>query len=154
MTNRTLDYGLLLIRLALGLIMVAHGGQKLFTYGYAGVVGGMGQMGLPAPQIAAALIIAAELGGGLLMLAGLFTRFAGAAFAFAMAVAAIQVHLPNGFFMPNGYEFTMMLALTSLGVAVTGAGRFSLDALIGRRRRTPAVEAYATATPQTPRRVA
>ena len=154
MTTRTLDYGLLLIRLALGLIMVAHGGQKLFTYGYSGVAGGMAQMGLPAPQIAAALIIAAELGGGILMLAGLFTRFAGAAFAFAMAVAAIQVHLPNGFFMPNGYEFTMMLALTSLGIAFTGAGRFSIDALIGRSRRTPAVDAYAVETRQAPRRVA
>ena len=154
MTNRTLDYGLLLIRAALGIIMVAHGAQKLFTYGYPGVVGAMGQMGLPAPQIAAALIIAAEFGGGILMLAGLLTRFAAAAFAFSMAVAAVQVHLPNGFFLPNGYEFTLMLALTSLGVAFTGAGRFSIDALIGRSRRTPAVDAYPTETRQAPRRVA
>src|SRR5688500_14115552 len=103
MDKKTLDYGLLLIRVALGVIMVAHGGQKLFTYGYPSVVGGMTQMGIPAPALSAALVIAAELGGGILVLAGLFTRFAAASFAFAMAVAAVQVHLAAGFFMPNGY---------------------------------------------------
>lgn len=141
-TSKTLDYGLLLIRLALGIIMVAHGAQKLFTFGYGGVVGGMTQMGLPLPQVSAALIIAAELGGGLLMLAGLLTRFAGAAFAFAMLVAATQVHLAAGFFLPNGYEFTLMLALTALGITLTGPGRLSIDALITRGRRTPAADAY------------
>lgn len=142
MDKKTLDYGLLLIRVALGVIMVAHGAQKLFTYGYPGVVGGMTQMGLPVPAISAALVIAAELGGGILVLAGLFTRFAAASFAFAMAVAAIQVHGAAGFFMPTGYEFTLMLALTSLGLVLTGPGRLSIDALIAGRRRTPAADAY------------
>ena len=154
MTSRTVDFGLLLIRAALGTIMVAHGAQKLFTYGYPGVVGAMGQMGLPLPQISAALIIAAEFGGGLLVLAGLFTRFGAASFAFAMLVAMTQVHLKAGFFLPNGYEFTLMLALTSLGLMFTGAGRYSIDALIGRGRRTPAADAYATESRQAPRRVA
>lgn len=154
MDKNTLDSGLLFIRLALGIIMVAHGAQKLFTFGYPGVVGAMTQMGLPFPAVSAALVIAAELGGGILVLAGLLTRFAAAAFAFAMAVAAVQVHLAAGFFLPGGYEFTLMLALTSLGIAVTGAGRFSIDALVARSRRTPAVEAYAAETPKTPRRVA
>ncbi len=154
MTTKTLDYGLLLIRVALGVIMVAHGAQKLFTFGYGGLVGGFTQMGLPAPAVGAALVIAAELGGGILMLLGLFTRFAGAAFAFAMAVAATQVHLAAGFFLPNGYEFTLMLALTALGVVFTGPGRISIDALIARRRRTPAADAYSDTTPASQRRVA
>lgn len=154
MTTKTLDYGLLLIRLALGTVMVAHGAQKLFTFGYPGVVGGFSDMGLPVPGISAALIIAAELGGGILMLAGLLTRVAGAAFAFAMAVAAVQVHLANGFFMPTGYEFTMMLAAAALGIALTGAGRFSIDALIARRRRTPAIDAYESEAGESHRRVA
>lgn len=153
MTTKTLDYGLLLVRLALGIIMVAHGGQKLFTFGYSGVVGGMTQMGLPAPSVAAALIIAAEFGGGLLMLAGLFTRFAAAAFAFAMIVAATQVHLAAGFFLPAGYEFTLMLALTSLGVVLTGPGRFSIDALLARRRTVAVASDLPRATPA-PRRAA
>jgi len=153
-TTKTLDYGLLLIRAALGIVMVAHGAQKLFTFGYPGVVGGFTQMGLPLPEISAALIIAAELGGGILMLAGLFTRFAGAAFAFAMAVAALKVHLAAGFFLPNGYEFTLMLAAASLGIVLTGPGRVSIDALIARRRRTPAVDAYDDARRDASRRAA
>lgn len=152
MDKKSLDYGLLLIRVALGVIMVAHGAQKLFTFGYPGVVGGMTQMGLPAPAISAALVIAAELGGGILVLSGLFTRFAAASFAFAMAVAAVQVHLAAGFFMPNGYEFTLMLALTSLALVLTGPGRLSLDALIASRRRTPVLDAVSA--PTTTRRAA
>lgn len=154
MMTKTLDYGLLLIRLALGTVMVAHGSQKLFTFGYAGVVGGFTEMGLPMPGISAALVIAAELGGGTLMLAGLFTRFAGAAFAFAMAVAALKVHLAAGFFLPNGYEFTIMLGAAALGIVLTGPGRFSIDALIARRRRTPAVDAYDDTRREASRRVA
>ncbi|MDQ3169614.1 MAG: DoxX family protein [Acidobacteriota bacterium] len=134
MQTKTLDYGLLIIRIVLGIVMVAHGAQKLFTFGHAGVAGGFAQLGMPAPAIAAALIIAVEFGGGLLMLAGLFTRFAGAAFAFAMLVASVQVHLPNGFFMPTGYEFTLTLGAIALGLALTGPGRFSADALIAGRR--------------------
>src|SRR5688572_31909669 len=122
--------------------MIAHGAQKLFTFGYSGVAAGMGQVGLPAPQIAAALIIATEFGGGLLLLSGLFSRFAAATIAFAMAVATVQVHLPNGFFAPNGIEYTLMLSAAALGLVLTGPGRFSIDALIARRRHTPAVEAY------------
>lgn len=154
MTTKTLDYGLLLIRVVLGIVMVAHGSQKLFTFGHAGVTGAMGQMGLPFPAISAALIIAAEFGGGLLLIAGLFTRFAAASVAFGMAVAAVQVHLPNGFFAPNGYEYTLMLASAGLGIVLTGPGRFAIDALIASRRRTPAVDAYTTPALDTTRRAA
>ena len=154
MTTKTLDYGLLVIRVVLGIIMVAHGSQKLFTFGHAGVTGAMTQMGLPMPAVSAALIIAAEFGGGLLLIAGLLSRFAAAAIAFGMAVASIQVHLPNGFFAPNGYEFTLMLAAAGLGIVLTGPGRFSIDALIERRRQTPAVDAYTEHAHQAPRRVA
>ena len=154
MTSKTLDYGLLLIRVVLGIIMVAHGAQKLFTFGHAGVTGAMAQMGLPLPAVSAALIIAAEFGGGLLLIAGLLSRFAAAAIAFGMAVAMIQVHLPNGFFAPTGYEFTLMLAAAGLGIVLTGPGRFSIDALIARRRYTPAVDAYIDQPQEAPRRVA
>ena len=133
MQSHTLHYGLLVIRLALAIVMIAHGGQKLFSYGHAGVAGGFAQMGMPAPQIAAALIIAVEFFGGLLMLAGLFTRYVGAAFAFAMLVATVQVHLKNGFFMPNGYELTMTLGAIALGLALTGAGRFAADAYLWKK---------------------
>ena len=135
MQTKTLDYGLLVIRLVLAVVMVAHGAQKMFSFGHAGIAGGFAQMGMPMPQIAAALIIAVELGGGILMLAGLLTRVVGAAFAFAMLVATVQVHLPNGFFMPTGYEFTLTLLGIALGLALTGPGRWSADAMIAGRRK-------------------
>lgn len=154
LTTKTLDYGLLLIRVVLGIVMVAHGSQKLFTFGHAGVTGAMSQMGLPLPAVSAALIIAAEFGGGLLLIAGLLSRFAAATIAFGMAVAAIQVHLPNGFFAPTGYEFTLMLAAAGLGIVLTGPGRFSIDALVARRRQVPALDAYSETPQQAHRRVA
>src|SRR5688500_2729181 len=124
--------------------MLAHGAQKLFTFGHAGVSTGMAQAGIPAPEIAAALLMATEFGGGLLLIAGLFSRFAAATIAFAMAVATVQVHLPNGFFAPTGIEYTLMLSAAGLGIVLTGPGRFSLDALLARRRtaKTPAADAY------------
>ena len=134
MQTKTLDYGLLVIRLVLAVVMIAHGAQKMFSFGHAGISGGFAQMGMPMPQVAASLIIAVELGGGILMLAGLFTRFVGAAFAFAMLVATVLVHVPNGFFMPTGYEFTLTLGAIALGLALTGAGRYSADAMIAGRR--------------------
>ena len=127
-TAKTLHYGLLLIRVALGVVMVAHGAQKLFTFGHAGIAQGFGQMGMPLPQVAAAVIIAVEFLGGLMMLAGLLTRYVGAAFGFAMIVATVMVHLPNGFFLPTGYEFTLMLAAAAFGLALTGPGKYSVDA--------------------------
>jgi putative oxidoreductase len=66
------------------------------------------------------------------------TRLAGAGLAIDMLGAFLLVHLPAGFFLPNGYEFVMLLAASTAALTFTGAGRFSVDALIGGRRRTPA----------------
>ena len=113
-TIRTnVDLGLILVRLALGTVFVMHGWQKLSVMGLVGVAGFLTTLGIPVPSVSAALLIAAELGGGLLMLAGLFARPAGLILAFNMVVAASTVHLKNGFFLPNGYEFTFCLLYTS-----------------------------------------
>jgi putative oxidoreductase len=119
-----------------GIVFIMHGSQKLFTFGYHGVVGSMGQMGLPAPEIAAALIIATEFVGGILLLIGLFTRLAAIPTAFAMLVAVSQVHLKNGFFAQGGgYEYPLTLAVASLALVLTGSGAFALDNAIGTDRR-------------------
>ena len=124
------DAGLLLVRLALGIVFVMHGWQKATEFGVAGLSGSLASLGIPFPGINAAILIATELGGGVAMLAGVFARVAGALLAFAMAVATITVHLPNGFFLPNGYEFTLTLLLASLAVTAAGAGGYSVDALL------------------------
>jgi putative oxidoreductase len=132
LTSVSLDRGLLLLRIALGVVFVMHGWQKLAVYGISGVAAGFGQMGFPFPMANAALITAVELGGGLLLLAGAGTRIVAAMLAFAMLVATLTVHLKAGFYLPAGYEFTLTLMLVSLALAQTGAGRYSVDARFSR----------------------
>jgi len=122
------DRGLLLLRVALGVVFVMHGWQKLFVLGHAGVAGFLSQIGVPFPAVSAVLLTAVELGGGLAILAGAFTRVASALTASAMLVASVTVHLPNGFFMPTGYEYTLTLLLASLALALTGPGAYSVNA--------------------------
>ena len=128
------DLGLTVLRVITGTIFVAHGAQKLFVYGLAGVAGGFAQMGIPFPTVVGPLVGLVELFGGLALIAGLLTRLAGAGLAINMLGAFLLVHLPAGFFLPNGYEFVMMLAASAITLTLTGAGRYSIDALIGRRR--------------------
>ena len=80
-----------------------------------------------------------ELGGGLALLAGAFTRVAGLLIAGAMLVATVTVHLPNGYFLPNGYEFTLTLLIASLAVTMTGAGAYSVDRWLSRSGRLAAM---------------
>src|SRR6185437_1976424 len=99
---RAQSYGITLVRVVLGLVMVMHGGQKLFMFGYDGVVGAFTQMGIPAPTLSAALVMGAEFLGGLALLLGLFTRVAAIPVAATMLGALVMAHLKAGFFLPNG----------------------------------------------------
>lgn len=131
------DRGLLVLRLALGVVFVMHGWQKVFVYGHEGVTGMLAQLGVPFPGLNAVLLAATELGGGLALLAGAGTRVAAGLLTFAMAIAIATVHLAGGFFAPTGVEFPLTLALVSLAVVFTGAGRYSADARFASRRETP-----------------
>ena len=134
------DLGLAVLRVITGTIFVAHGAQKLFVYGLDGVAGGFAQMGIPFPTIVGPLVGLVELFGGLALIAGLLTRLAGAGLGINMLGAFLLVHLPAGFFLPNGYEFVMMLGASAIALTFTGAGRYSIDALIGRRREPVLVQ--------------
>src|SRR5262245_34719962 len=133
-SSRRLDWGLLIIRVALGVVFVVHGLQKMFVFGHAGVAGMLGQLGLPFPGVNAALITAAELGGGIALINGAFTRFAAAVLAFSMVVAIATVHISHGFFAPLGVEYPLTLLLVNIALTITGAGAFSLDALLTRTK--------------------
>jgi putative oxidoreductase len=132
-TPRQLDAGLTLLRTVTGAIFVAHGAQKLFVYGIAGVGGGFAQMGIPFPSVVGPLVGFLELFGGLALIAGLLTRLAAVGLTANMLGALFLVHLPAGFFLPNGYEFVLMLAASAATLTMTGAGQYSLDARIARR---------------------
>lgn len=132
-TPRQADAGLTLLRAITGVTFAAHGAQKLFVYGFDGVAGGFAQMGVPFASVVGPMVGFVELFGGLALIAGLLTRLAGVGLTAVMLGAMFLVHLPAGFFLPNGYEFVLMLAASATTLAITGAGRYSLDALLARR---------------------
>jgi len=75
---RFAKWGMLPLRIVVGLVFLMHGAQKLFIFGLGGTADIMGKLGLPLPGLCAVIVIAVELLGGLAILLGLFTRVAGA----------------------------------------------------------------------------
>jgi putative oxidoreductase len=131
------DSALLVIRLALGAVFIAHGAQKFFVQGIAGTVGGFEQMGVPLPSITAPLVATVELAGGAAVLFGVATRLAALLLAIDMLGAIFIVHLPNGFFLPNGIEYALVLFSISLALVMSGAGLISIDRAMSREAARP-----------------
>jgi putative oxidoreductase len=131
-----MSLGLLIIRLAVGLTVAAHGTQKLFGWFGGGGVDATSQMfekiGLRPARVHARLAGLAETGGGVLLAIGLATPAAAAMILAVMIVAVPLVHLQHGFFaVKGGWEYNFVLAASALGVAFAGPGDFSLDAMLG-----------------------
>jgi putative oxidoreductase len=130
------DVGLLVLRVVLGVIFVAHGAQKLFgSFGGPGLKGMAAfhdQLGIRPPYLMAVLAGLAEFVGGILVAVGFLTPLVAVALMVTMAVAVFKVHLKNGFFAQNGgYEFNLALAGMALTLLLTGAGTLSLDGVLG-----------------------
>lgn len=127
-----LDTGLLIIRLVVGLLFVGHGAQKLFGwfggYGPKGTGGWMESIGIKPGVMMAVAAGLMELLGGALFALGLATPIASVLIALTMLGAIFKVHLPNGFWSTaNGMEYPLVLLAVVIGLALTGAGAFSLD---------------------------
>ncbi len=130
-TERHVDRALLVLRLALALVFIAHGYMKLFVLGHAGVTGFFTQLGIPLPGLAAWGVALLEFGGGLALAAGLFTRALAGLFVCNMLVAIGLAVLPKGFV--GGYELEFLLAMGSLTLALAGPGAYSVDARLAAR---------------------
>ena len=120
------------IRIGVGLVMIAHGAQKLF--GWFGGYGlqGTGQffaenLGLKPGVLMAAMAGGTEFIGGLLLIVGLLTRVAGISLAGTMAVGILTAHAGAFFASNNGMEYPLTLLLASLSLAIGGGGAFSVD---------------------------
>jgi putative oxidoreductase len=154
-TPRQLSVGIAIVRVVTGVIMLAHGAQKLFQMGIAGVTQGFAGMGVPLPTIVAPLVTVLEFAGGIALILGVLTRLVSLGLAIDMLGAIFIVHLPNGFFLPNGYEFALLNFATTAALVIAGAGAFSIDQAIANRRRAnlPAETAGTTVPPDRVRRV-
>jgi len=135
------DLALLIARIGLGVVFIAHGWQKLVTNGVDGTAGFFASVGVPLPTVSAWLATLVELVGGGLLVLGLAVPVAGLLLAVDMIGAWLFVHRGSGVFVADGgWELVLALGVGSLVLAAVGAGRYSIDHLLGSRTRrtTPA----------------
>lgn len=135
-TASGLNSGMLILRLIVGLVLAAHGAQKLFGwfggYGLTGTGEFMVQLGFPTGRLFATAAALSELGGGLLVALGFLGPVGPALLISVMLVATITVHWKNGLFAAdNGFELPLLVAGAATAIALIGPGRLSVDAVLG-----------------------
>lgn len=129
------DLALFILRVVLGLIIAAHGAQKLFGWfggpGPSGFAGMMERMNLRPGWLWGAAAGLAEFGGGLLLVLGLFTPVGAALVIGAMLMAIATVHLAKGFWnTKGGFEFNLLIIAVAFALGLAGPGAWSLDAYV------------------------
>ena len=129
-------YGILFLRVVVGLLLFAHGAQKLFGWfggpGPRGTAGFFGSLGFKRQHaLPMAIMAGVSEASGVLFALGFLTPFAALAIASVMVVAVGTVHWRNGLWVSNGgYEFNLVLWTVAIAVAASGPGRFSLDGAV------------------------
>jgi putative oxidoreductase len=143
---RSVDAAALIMRAALAVAFIAHGGQKLFGWfggtGITGTTAFFTFVGLPAPHASAYVAGILEFFGGIAIALGLLTVAATAGLIIEMIIAVTSVSYSAGFFVTAqkiGWELNVYLIGLLAAVLVMGPGRWSADAALGlTRRRTQA----------------
>jgi putative oxidoreductase len=132
--DRLQPLALLVLRVALGAIMIAHGKEKVFG-GMAKHIAMVHSLGVPAPTLMAYLSAGTEFVGGILLVIGLFTRIASFATLIDMLVAIFKVHIKNGFTGQGNYQFPLALGVIAFALIFYGAGPIALDWALGKKGR-------------------
>lgn len=126
-----LNLGLFILRIAVGVIMIAHGYNHIFRGGkIEGTAGWFASLGMRPGILHAWLASLTELGAGALLILGFFNPLAAAGVVGTMTVALITNHLKNGFFIfrpGEGWEYVGLLICTGLALGAMGAGEWSID---------------------------
>jgi putative oxidoreductase len=125
--------GITVLRVVVGIVFLAHGWQKLFVFGFHGVAGMFGGMGIPLPAVSAVIVTLVEFLGGAALIIGLLTRWAAALNGFDMVVAILVVHLKNGFMKPGGFEHPLILLAACIALVMLGPGSLSVDGALAKR---------------------
>jgi putative oxidoreductase len=131
---RLRDYGLLVLRVVVGVTFIAHGYLKFGKLGMPGTIGFFTNIGVPAPALAAWFAVLVEMVGGLALVLGIFTLPFGLALVIDMIGAITYGKRGGGFFAPKGFELELNLLAASLALALSGPGMFSLTQLLRRKR--------------------
>ncbi|WP_062018391.1 DoxX family protein [Aureimonas sp. AU4] len=125
--TRTAPYAATVLRVALGILFLAHAGLKVFVFTPAGTAQFFASLGLPGPL--AYLVILAEVLGGISLIAGVYSRIVALALVPIIAGAIVTVHGSAGFFFTNpngGWEFLALWIVGLLAVALLGDGAYAL----------------------------
>ncbi len=144
MFSTSKSFAPLILRLMLGGVMFPHGAQKVLGLfggqGFQATLDGM-TTGLGLPMAAVILVMAAEFLGSIGLVLGFVTRLAALGIAAVMGGAIYLAHLPHGFFMNwhgtqsgEGFEYHLLAIGMALALVITGAGRWSLDGRLGKKR--------------------
>lgn len=130
------SWGLLGLRVATGVIFIAHGLPKFGIGGgdgLSGLAGWLGSMGVPLPMLSAILVASSEAIGGVMLIIGFMTRFAAATQVIAMLVAVFMVHWSNGLTGDGGYQWALLMGAAAFALMMDGAGRFSIDRMMSQK---------------------
>jgi putative oxidoreductase len=130
------DLALLLARVLIGVVMFAHGYQKLVMNGIGRTTEGFESLSIPLAIISASFVTVVEFVGSVMLVAGALTPVVCALMLVIMSGAAIFVHIPNGIFVANGgWELVGVIAAGLIAIAATGPGRYSVDHFVRMKQQ-------------------